>query len=135
MRFLALLKKELRECMPWLLLAMIILLLFGTPTLHISAREQRMYGGDWNQNPGTRVSYWELTDHSPLSSVGPLMLFTCIGLGLALAGRQFWMPHFVKTWAFTIHRSVRRADVLWAKLGAGAISFLIINIFKSLKLL
>jgi hypothetical protein len=48
-----------------------------------------------------------------------------IGLGLVLGVRQFWIPHFTRTWPFLLHRSVSRKTILAAKLIAASIAFVI----------
>lgn len=120
MRFLALLKKEFRECLPWVLLAVTFVLVFG----FLAMVDERI--GIENRyrvfTPGSSVSPYELTSSSSLSFVGTLMFLASVGLGLALGIRQFWMAHFTRTWGFTLHRSVSRATILWVKLAAAAVS-------------
>jgi len=118
MRFLALLRKELRECLPWVLLAVAFLLVFG----FLGMIPQRIGHHYRVFSPGSSVSSYGLTRASLLSFVGMLIFLASVGLGLALGIRQFWMAHFTRTWAFTLHRSVSRATILWAKLAAAAIS-------------
>lgn len=123
MRFIALLKKELRECLPWLILAAIVFAFFGSVSLQSSASLQRHYGRV--PDPGVTVRYYELTERSLLSGIGLLLFTISVGLGLVLGGRQFWMPHFIKTWAFTIHRSTRHSTILCAKFGAAITAFIL----------
>ena len=128
MKFMALVKKEIRECLPWLILAAVILTFFGTIDLRsITGTEQNYnYQDDyWRPDPGSTSISYMLARRSLISDVGMLLFVTSIGLGLVLAGRQFWMPSLTRTWAFTIHRSVSRATILWAKLAAAVIAFVI----------
>ena len=104
MRFIALLRKELREILPWLLLAALLMLLIGGGLLRESVRHKRQF---------------------PLSDFGPLLLSLATGLGLVVAGRQFGVPGFLKTWAFTIHRSASWATILLAKLAAASIALVL----------
>jgi hypothetical protein len=126
MRFLALLKKELRECLPWLILALIIFAVFGTLLLqaqvHVAQARNR-----WSAAPGRQLYSYYLTffGQTPTSYIGPLLFFTSIGMGLVLGARQFWMPTFSKTWAFTIHRSASRAMIPLIKFTAAIIAFVI----------
>ncbi|MFC1737737.1 hypothetical protein ACFL1G_01650 [Planctomycetota bacterium] len=123
MRFLALLKKELRECLSWMLLAAIAFLVIGGFVLQATF-DVRF----WNYQrftPGSTVGSYTLTKHPPLSLCGIWLLLISIGLGLALGIRQFWMPNFTKTWGLTLHRSVSRQTILWGKVSAAAISFII----------
>jgi hypothetical protein len=121
MRFLALLKKELRECLPWALLAAAFVLAFG----FFSMITQRVDGYSYKVfSPGSSVSfsYYEFVSRAPYGPIGVLVFLASVGLGLALGVRQFWMAHFTKTWGFTLHRSASRATILWAKLAAAAVS-------------
>ncbi len=125
MRFLALLRKELREGLPWILLAAIALLTIGG----FSLRQVVVYKiFDWSRldfPPGsTDNAYW-LTHHPPLHITGPVLFLTTIGLGLALGVRQFWLPYFTGTWPFLIHRSVGRITIIAAKFTAAVLGFII----------
>lgn len=129
MRFTALLKKELRECLPWLLTATVIFLLIGT-VLFQERAQRKDYYPEFPTNPGSEISAYEFTGSrfsrlDPQIPVGPLLFVTSIGLGLSLAGRGFWMPGFSRTWSFTVHRSVGRMTILTAKICAACISFVI----------
>ena len=124
MRFSTLLRKELRECLPWMLLAAIVLLVFGGFFLRAEAyyESDRHYS---RLSPGTAVDYYRLTYYPILNVTGPWLFFLSIGLGLVLGVRQFWIPHFTRTWPFLLHRSVSRKTILAAKLTAGTIAFVI----------
>ena len=124
MRFLTLLRKELRECLPWILAAAIFFLVLGSVTLRLAMivdNEQRyplfMGGGD------VIVSYFHRV--SVLDGCGGPLMLVSIGLGLALAARQFWQENSARTWGFTLHRSVARQTILWAKLSAAAMALVI----------
>lgn len=126
MRFLALLRKELRESLPWILLAAIVLLAIGGFLL----RQAQTYGWyDWSARDFSSSSitrtYGLYYRRSPLQLIGPVLLLTSIGLGLVLGVRHFWIPYFTRTWPFLIHRSVSRSTILLAKLGAAIITFII----------
>jgi len=125
MRFLALLRKELRESLPWMLLAAIILLGIGG----FGLRQSIIFGWQhWSYrdfSPGTVVDTYQLTRFSPLRMTGPWLLITSIGLGLVLAVRHFWIPHFTRTWPFLLHRSVSRQMILGAKLTAATVAFVV----------
>ena len=124
MRFSALLRKELRECLPWMLLAAIVLLVFGGFFL----RAETYYESDRHYSrlsAGTVVDHYQLTFYPTLNLTGPWLFCLSIGLGLVLGIRQFWIPHFTRTWPFLLHRSVSRKSILAAKLSAGTIAFVI----------
>ncbi len=122
MRFLALLKKELRECLPWAVSAAALLLIFGSLMLRpgpeyrleyqyrVFERYSEVYGYDF-------VKY-------PIGDVGGLVFILAVGLGLALGVRQFWVADFKGTWGFTLHRSTRRTTILATKICAGLISLI-----------
>ena len=123
MKFIALLKKELRECLPWLLLAMMIMLFLGTLIIQTFCNANSMNRDYWYYNPGNAIEFYTLRGGNDFEIIGPVILLTSIILGMILAGRQFWMPGFNKTWAYTIHRSTSRINVLLAKFAAAIAAF------------
>ncbi len=121
MKFFALLKKELRECLPCLLLAFLVFMFFGVMIIRLSSN---YYSNDrWHEEPDSVISGHTFLRQNPLSDLAPLLLFCSAGLGLLLGAMQFWLPFFQKTWAFSLHRSVRRSTVLWAKFTAAVLIF------------
>ena len=123
MRFSALLYKEFRECLPWMLLAAIVFIavtsvLFQTETYseNNSYRVSRL-------SPGTAQSSYKFTFYPAMNETGPWLFIVSIGLGLVLGIRQFWIPNFTRTWPFLLHRSVSRNTILAAKLTAVSIAF------------
>ena len=125
MRFSALLYKELRECLPWMLLAAIALLALGGFFLSAPINYSNPNWYYSNLSPGTIVVPSSLTYISKLRLTGSLLLLSSIGLGLALGVRQFWIPNFTRTWQFLLHRSANRKTILTAKLTATSIAFVI----------
>ena len=125
MRFSTLLRKELRECLPWMLLAAIAFLSLGGFFLRAEAYDRSHYWRYSRISPGTTVSHYDLTYYPILKGTGPWLFFLSIGLGLVLGVRQFWIPHFTRTWPFLLHRSVSRKTILAAKLIAASIAFVI----------
>ena len=125
MRFLALLRKELRECLPWLLLAVVIFLFIGTLLLRVEIVHGQSRYDRWSENAGTNIRAHRLFVYQPLQIIGPLLLIVGPGLGIVLGARGFLLPTFMKTWAFTIHRSVKRQNVLWAKVICALICFVV----------
>jgi len=124
MRFSALLRKELRECLPWLLLAAIVFLALGGFFLRAEAyyEDFRRYS---RLSPGTAVDHYRLTYYPILRATGPWLFLSSIGLGLVIGVRQFWIPNFTRTWPFLLHRSVSRKTILAAKLTTASIAFVI----------
>jgi hypothetical protein len=124
MRFLALLRKELRESLPWLLLAGVVVLAVGLVVL----RAESSYGSDnrWQyydgMTPGEPVNPFRLFRPGRLELPGLWLAFTAPALGLILGVRHFWMPLFTRTWSFLLHRSATRATILGAKLAAALIA-------------
>ena len=125
MRFSTLLYKELRECLPWMLLAAIVFIvvtvvLFQTETYseNNSYRYTRL-------SPGTALSRYMFTYYPAMNETGPWLFVLSVGLGFVLGVRQFWIPNFTRTWSFLIHRSVSRTTILAAKLAAASIAFII----------
>ncbi len=122
MRFLALLKKELRECLPWAVLAAAFLLIIGSLELWPDP-------GHWLEyRYPVFERYSEVQGYNlikgPISDLGVLLFISSVGLGLALGVRQFWVADFTGTWGFILHRSTRRTMILTAKICAGLISLI-----------
>jgi len=126
MRFLALFRKELREVLPWMLLAAVVVLAIGG--LDVLSM---MRSGD---QPPPYYYFGEASGYLRIYSVllvsdlwafAPLLLLTSCGLGLVVAGRQFLFPGVVREWPFTLHRSTTRGAVLLAKLCAAGAAFLL----------
>jgi hypothetical protein len=121
MRFIALLKKELRECMPWLILAALAILLFGGLFLQELAFRE---ANEWS----TKTFQSSLTinsSHPPLTDSAVVLFLTSISLGLALGFVQYWLPGFRGIWPFLLHRSIHKCTLLCAKITAGALAFVI----------
>jgi len=127
MRFLALLKKELREALPWIVLAVLSLLSISWFMIRMKAFDQ----GRWNYNVpsnGTVIDQYMIFRADIMLESAVLMFFISIGLGLVLGFRHFWMPGFTGTWQFLIHRSVTRSVIISAKLTAAAIVMLCLSL-------
>ena len=122
MRFSTLLRKELRECLPWMLLAALVFLAFGGFFLRALAYDQRGYRYYPNFSAGTLVGSGQLTQHTPLLLTGSCLFCSSLGLGLILGVRHFWIPHFTRTWPFLLHRSANRKTILAGKLTAALIA-------------
>ena len=122
MKFLALLKKELRESLIPIILATLV---FGGSTT-VMIREFVNYGGVDARFSGQRDLLGEvygLFSNYPVQQIGPLLLFTSILLGLALGALHFGLPLLSRTWAFLLHRPVKRFAVLASKLLASLLAF------------
>ena len=128
MRFLALLKKELREAVPWSILSLIILFAISWFLIRMTViyHGQEFYYG---MLPGGKVIQQYMIFRPDIMQ-GPavLMFFVSIGLGLILSIRHFWMPAFTGTWQFLIHRSVTKPVIVSAKLTAAAILMLCLSL-------
>jgi len=127
MRFLALLRKELRESLPWLLLAGLILLAVGILALraHVPNSGARYWQYRQGMAPGETIDTWRLLSPAKLDLPALWLSFIAPGLGLVLGVRHFWVPLFTRTWAFLLHRSVSRLTILWAKLAAMVLAFVL----------
>jgi hypothetical protein len=125
MRFFTLVKKELRECLPWMVCAAAFLLILGNLCLWNMA--QRDIESQYQYRVLERYSEVQgyNLEQRPLGDVGLLSFITAVGLGLALGVRQFWVADFIGTWGFILHRSTRRTTILTAKICAGLISLIV----------
>jgi len=115
MKFLALVKKEFRECLPWICLAGIVFIVIGIFLLYGRLRvDQLSRQLPSETSPGILISY------SPLQNIGPLLVIVAAYLGMVMGIRQFLPPTFDKTWSFTLHRPVHPWTIVMAKfLAAG----------------
>ena len=121
MRFLALIKKELRECTPWIILAALTILLWSGLILNEMAFRQAT---DWTTR--TFTSNLSIsTDASPLNDTAVIMFLVSVGFGLILGLQQYWLPGFRGIWPFLLHRSMPRFALLSAKIMLGVIVFLL----------
>jgi hypothetical protein len=125
MRFSALLKKELRECLPWMLLAAIVFIAVTSVLLRSATYNENLGYRYTRLSPGTTMSSYMFTFYPVMNQTGPWMFGLSVGLGLAIGVRQFWIPNFTRTWPFLLHRSAGRSTILAAKLIAASIAFII----------
>ncbi len=122
MKFAALLKKELHICLPWLLLSMLVFIVIGSICMKgILLNQQHYVSQGYNEDYG----YYWCTSYSPIQVFGPLILITSLALGVILAIVQFFLPGLSKTWAFTIHRSIKPQAIIWSKFTAAGVTFLV----------
>jgi len=121
MKFAALLKKELRICLPWLLLSSVVFVIIGAIMMKGMMLNQQHYINQvYTDNYGYRSG-----PVCPIRDFGPLLLITSLALGVILAVVQFFLPGLFKTWAFTLHRSVKPQAIIWPKFTAAGITFLV----------
>ena len=119
MKFTALLKKELRICLPWLLLGAVVFLVFGALTMKSSILFQQH-----NINQGYESYNWPRV-RGPIGGIGLLLLMLSVALGVILAVVQFFLPGLFKTWSFTIHRSIPPGTIILSKFIAAVIAFIV----------
>jgi len=126
MRFSALLRKELRECLPWFLAAFVFLLLFGSISLYSASvlREELGYPYMSLDPDVPQTPVYQLTRTGTLSGPAPYLFLSAIGLGLCLGIRQFWYSHFTRVWGFELHRSVNRSAILFSKVISALLAFI-----------
>lgn len=122
MKLVALFRKEWRESLPFVLLAVVVLL--GSGTLVLRAKTMRDGTDYFRLDADADVSAYRLIEQPMLTEIGAAVLLISVGLGLAVGVRQFWIPHFLKTWAFTLHRSTSRGGVLLAKFAVAVAALL-----------
>jgi hypothetical protein len=127
MRFLTLLKRELQESLPWIILAVLLLLGICWFIIRMNAQDQGrwLYGVTTN---GSVIDAYRIFRTDIMQESAGLMFYISIGLGIVLGFRHFWMPGFTGTWQFLIHRSVNRGALLSAKLIAASVVMLCLSI-------
>lgn len=121
MKFTALLKKELRLCLPWLVLTVVVFGIIGAIMMNGMVLNQQHYTNQEVYRDGWNWS----TPRNPISEFAALILITSLALGVILAVVQFFLPGLFKTWAFTIHRSVKPQSIIQSKFTAAGLTFLI----------
>lgn len=126
MKFIAIVRNQLQEIYGGLIVMMVIFTFLGGFILWRGIRHPD-FDRYWKyQAPGDTVSHYTLFQYpKPLVGVGPVLLGVSVILGFLLAAQQFVEQEKRKTWAFTIHRSVARSTILWAKFSAAVIAFIL----------
>ena len=128
MKFLALLRKEFRESVPWVLLAAL------DPTGHVGLLTLRAEARSndpeyWSYRPGLTpgvpVNAYRFLRPCRLRLPAMWLAFIAPGLALVLGIRHFWVPLYTRTWSFLLHRSVSRLTILSAKLAAMILAFVV----------
>jgi hypothetical protein len=114
MKFLTLLKKELRDSLPWILLALVFLLIMGWIAISSQIPEQE----NWFNKKLQSDKIIEIFQPDIMRQATSEILNISIALGLVLGIVQFWIPGFAGTWQYLIHRSVRRTTIISAKLAS-----------------
>jgi ABC-type transport system involved in multi-copper enzyme maturation permease subunit len=115
MKFLTLVKKEFRECLPWICLAGIVFMAAGVLLLDFQLRVDQ-----WSRQRPSETHPGILVSYSPLQNLGLLLVIVAVYLGIVMGIRQFLPPTFDKTWSFTLHRPVHPWTIVMAKfLAAG----------------
>ena len=121
MKFAALLKKELRICLPWLLLSILVFIVIGSILMKSIMLNQQYY---INQVYTDSYEY-RSGPICPIRDFAPLLLIISLALGVSLAVVQFFLPGLFKTWAFTIQRSIKPSMIIFSKFTAAGVTFLI----------
>ena len=123
MKFLALLKKELRESLPYIMIVGILLLAGGF--LCVDAYVRHLPAFEPPITPGAFIPAYQLTQEHNLNGAGIWIFICAVGLGLGLGILQFWIPQLTRTWPFLLHRSAARITILCAKIMAGVLGILV----------
>ncbi len=118
MKFLALLKKELRESTILMVLAMAAFTFMAGSMIH----DFGLKGGDDYQYYVHNGNYQRF-HNTPVNEIGDILMFVSVSLGLGLGALHFWVPLLTRTWSFLIHRSVSRETILRSKLLCAALAF------------
>jgi hypothetical protein len=108
MRFTTLVLKELGENAGIVLFGL-ILLAIGWLIIHSNAE---MYADFEMEGMETKAV---LSQSATFGGMGFLLLFVSCVSGAAIGIQQFCYPEFSKTWAFLLHRSVRRSAIVLSK--------------------
>jgi hypothetical protein len=118
MMFLTLLKKELRESVPYILAAVLLFSIVSFLMINGYIRHQFDADGSfyWRLDPGQAINLYRIAHSFPVGEVLGWLIACSLGLGLALGIVHFWLPGLTRTWPFLVHRSVTRTAIFKAKL-------------------
>lgn len=120
MKFLALLRKELRESLPYILIGGALLL--GGGLFCINAYVRGIPGRYRPTIPsGELITMHTLTQHVHLNGTGIWLLVCSLALGVGLGVLHFWVPALLRTWPFLLHRSTSKTTIIGAKIAAAAL--------------
>lgn len=115
MKFITLLKKELRQCLPWTIFASTVTIIAGLIILYLSS-QMWFYNTHWYSLSRYRYLDWSLfLQKNYLLELSNFVMAVCIILAFVLAIIQFWIPGITGTWSFTIHHPVKKTSILWSK--------------------
>jgi hypothetical protein len=117
MKFIALLKKEFRESLVFMVLAMMAF----TAITSLAIRDFGLRGGDDYQYY-VRNSNYRLFHNSPVNEIGDMLMFASISMGLGLGVLHFWVPLLTRTWAFVVHRPTSKTAILSSKILCAALA-------------
>ena len=109
MGFRELLRKEMRECLPWVTGVAVAGTLFGGGCLWSA------HARIWRQYAYVRLRHVEMVA-SALSGAGVALFVAAWVMGVVLAARQFLLADLGREWGFLLHRPLSRAGALGAKL-------------------
>lgn len=112
MGFREMLRKELRECLPWAAGVTAAGTLFGGACLWSA------HARFWRTYAYVRLRHDDMVE-SCLSSAGVTIFVAALALGVVLAARQFLVADLAREWGFLLHRPLSRARALGAKLLTG----------------
>ena len=119
MKFLTLLKKDIKDAIPWIIGS--IMLLYALCWFCI---RMKLYGmsqeGYVIFKNGEVINQYNIFKSDILQEPADIMFFITILLGLALGFIHFWMPGIRRTWQFLIHRSANRSTIITSKLSVAA---------------
>lgn len=135
MRFKALVYKELRECLPYIIGAALLFFVCGFVAMQIAINPESNTYRFPTFTPGEHDAYnWrnQLFQTSYIQPAGAFLLAFSAALGIALGIRQYRGESNARTWGFLLHHSVNRGTILISKLFIAALSFLPLLIIWSI---
>jgi len=124
MRFWTLVKKDLIESSPVIILGLLIFIVISILIIRDEASSYNEQFYPKYEGEMRSTTHW----NSPLEGIGILIFIGGIAYAIVAGIVQFAEDDskMKRPWGFLIHRSVRRQTILYAKLLAGLIGFLIV---------
>ncbi len=125
-RFMALLRKELRESLPLMSATFLLFVVFSTYSIRITISQgANDYIRHQNIQAGQFMGLFYLFHGYYLHEMAFWIQLTAVFSGLGLGIVHFGVPSITRTWSFLIHRSTKRLSILTAKFLTALITFVL----------
>jgi hypothetical protein len=132
MKLRALVYKEFRECLPYVLGAAVLLIACGFTSVQIAINPNMVDYRFATFSADNDYWQWDSFHSSFIQPAGAFLLLFAVALGISIGIRQYAAESLVRTWGYLLHRSVNRGTILFAKLFSALLSFIPLIIIWSI---